>query len=89
MTKYTIQERMRELGYDFTVVRQKLIFAYIQSGLPVPSDNTIRNRITGEYAPKDPWDLDLLCLVLKCKVGELEVGRVRRKKGESNEARSA
>ena len=88
MTKYTIQERMRELGYDYTVVRQKLISAYIQCGLPVPSDNTFRNRITGEYAPKDPWDLDILCLVLRCEVGNLLVGRVRRKKGESNEARS-
>ena len=79
---------MRELGYDFTVVRQKLISAYIQAGLPVPSDNTFRNWITGEYAPKELRDLEILCFVLKCKVGELKVGRVRRKKGESDEARS-
>lgn len=88
MTKYTIKERMRELGYDYTVVRQKLALAYIQVGLPLPSDNTFRNWITGEYRPKEPWDLDLICLVLKCEVGELEVGRLRRKRGESDEARS-
>ena len=83
MTKYTIQERMRELGYDYTVVRQKLIAAYVQLGLPSPSDNTFRNWITGEYRPKEPLDLNLICLVLKCKVGDLKVGRVRRKKGET------
>ena len=74
---------MRELGYDYTVVRQKLIAAYVQLGLPSPSDNTFRNWITGEYRPKEPKDLNLICLVLKCKVENLLVGRVRRKKGET------
>ena len=86
--KYTIKERMGELGYDYTVVRQKLIAAYVQLGLPSPSDNTFRNWITGEYRPKETKDLDLICLVLKCEIGNLLVGSVSRKRGESNEARS-
>ncbi len=74
MKRFTIQEKMKELNWDFTIIRQKLAQAYIQDGLPLPSDNGKRGWIFGGVPPKGD-DLRMFCMVFKCEEEQLLVGR--------------
>jgi len=72
MKRFTIQETMRERGWDWTIIRQKLIATYIQNGLPVPSDNGMRGWIFGGVPPKGQ-DLEMFCIVFRCEEEQLLV----------------
>ena len=74
MKRFTIQQKMTELNWDWTCLRQKLVQAYVQAGLSFPSDTGMRGWIFGGVPPKGE-DLRMFCIVFNCEEEQLLVGR--------------